>query len=77
MVGGCGGPNCIYNDAWLLIFDLTLQTAWKWKQINVGFNYYYLETEEIKFLTSTQNKLLYHILLNALLLKYDPSAQIP
>ncbi|CAG9537510.1 unnamed protein product, partial [Cercopithifilaria johnstoni] len=25
VVGGCGGPNCIYNDAWLLTFDLTLQ----------------------------------------------------
>ncbi|VDO29224.1 unnamed protein product [Onchocerca flexuosa] len=35
VVGGCGGPNCIYNDAWLLTFDLTMQTAWKWKQINI------------------------------------------
>ncbi|KAM3723983.1 F-box only protein [Dirofilaria immitis] len=35
VVGGCGGPNCIYNDAWLLTFDLTMQTAWEWKQINI------------------------------------------
>ncbi|EFO25330.2 hypothetical protein LOAG_03159 [Loa loa] len=35
VIGGCGGPNCIYNDAWLLTFDLTLQTAWEWKQINI------------------------------------------
>ncbi|VBB26434.1 unnamed protein product [Acanthocheilonema viteae] len=35
VVGGCGGPNCIYNDAWLLTFDLTLQHAWEWKQINI------------------------------------------
>ncbi|EJW84643.1 hypothetical protein WUBG_04448 [Wuchereria bancrofti] len=36
VIGGCGGPNCIYNDAWLLTFDLTLQTAWEWKQINAN-----------------------------------------
>uniref|UniRef100_A0A0R3S530 F-box domain-containing protein n=1 Tax=Elaeophora elaphi TaxID=1147741 RepID=A0A0R3S530_9BILA len=35
VVGGCGGPNCIYNDAWLLTFDLTLRKAWEWKQVNI------------------------------------------
>uniref|UniRef100_A0A915PJX4 F-box domain-containing protein n=1 Tax=Setaria digitata TaxID=48799 RepID=A0A915PJX4_9BILA len=35
VVGGCGGPNCIYNDAWLLTFDLTLQNSWEWKQISI------------------------------------------
>lgn len=31
-MGGCGGPNNLYNDAWLL--DMT-QEPWQWKQINI------------------------------------------
>lgn len=32
IMGGCGGPNNLYNDAWLL--DMT-QEPWQWKQINI------------------------------------------
>lgn len=32
VVGGCGGANRVYTDAWLL--DMT-RDAWSWKQLNV------------------------------------------
>lgn len=32
IMGGCGGPNNLYNDAWLL--DMS-QEPWQWKQINI------------------------------------------
>ncbi|VDO07402.1 unnamed protein product [Brugia timori] len=47
VIGGCGGPNCIYNDAWLLTFDLTLQTAWEWKEINASSNLCFLMSKSL------------------------------
>lgn len=32
MMGGCGGPNNVFNDAWLL--DMS-QGQWKWKQLTI------------------------------------------
>ncbi|KAL3117101.1 hypothetical protein niasHT_007504 [Heterodera trifolii] len=35
VIGGCGGPNLMYSDVWLLDFDLHGDTEWKWTQLNV------------------------------------------
>ncbi|VDN60602.1 unnamed protein product [Dracunculus medinensis] len=35
ILGGCGGPNMIYSDCWMLSFDLSLSTSWIWQEIKV------------------------------------------
>uniref|UniRef100_F1KWI4 F-box only protein 42 n=1 Tax=Ascaris suum TaxID=6253 RepID=F1KWI4_ASCSU len=35
VVGGCGGPNMIYSDAWLLHFDVSLSTTWTWHEVKI------------------------------------------
>ncbi|KAI1721100.1 galactose oxidase, central domain-containing protein [Ditylenchus destructor] len=35
IIGGCGGPNVMLNDVWLLDFDLEGDTEWRWTQLKV------------------------------------------
>ncbi|VDK46606.1 unnamed protein product [Anisakis simplex] len=35
IVGGCGGPNMIYSDAWLLCFDVSMSTVWEWHEVKI------------------------------------------
>lgn len=33
MLGGCGGPNNLFNDAWILSMDSDI---WKWEPVNIN-----------------------------------------
>lgn len=33
ILGGCGGPNNMFNDAWVLNFS---EDTWKWKTVNIN-----------------------------------------
>lgn len=35
IIGGCGGPSVMFNDVWLLEFDLYGNIDWKWTQLKV------------------------------------------
>lgn len=37
IIGGCGGPSVMFNDVWLLDFDLTGDTEWKWTQLKASY----------------------------------------
>lgn len=35
IIGGCGGPNLMFSDVWLLNFDLCGDSEWQWTQLKV------------------------------------------
>ncbi|VDM39553.1 unnamed protein product [Toxocara canis] len=35
VVGGCGGPNMIYSDAWMLHFDISMSSTWEWHEVKI------------------------------------------
>uniref|UniRef100_A0A914HT38 F-box domain-containing protein n=1 Tax=Globodera rostochiensis TaxID=31243 RepID=A0A914HT38_GLORO len=35
VIGGCGGPNVMYSDVWMLDFDLHCDAEWRWTQLKV------------------------------------------
>lgn len=35
VIGGCGGPNMLYSDVWLLSMDFDSDGAWQWKELQI------------------------------------------
>lgn len=36
IIGGCGGPNLIFSDVWLLTIGRDAAVAWRWEEITIG-----------------------------------------